>query len=284
MRFSTRSPWRRHRRDDPEATGLALAKVLSNLAETAPAALSIVTAARNGASILVHREESGDENRRLNVAYTIRIDTEVEGRTVERLLRLDAGFAILGRDPPAPQTYEAVKQPWYVLAANVPQAVTTPLYPFRTGRHYGFTLSRRTADDPGRIFGIDIRLDSLSESLQRALAVPGEHVAIFSPDGALLGNSDTLQIDRPLDAAASPDLATIRGPAHRHRPLQGLPDESRASTMSGSRSTARPFTPTSPGSPSTAPTWWWPARCRRRGSRLRRRDSCGGRCSFKAPS
>lgn len=192
--------------DDPEATGLALVKVLTNLAETAPAALSIVTASSDGAYILAHREESG-EVRRPNVAYTVRIGTMTGGQTVERLLRLDAGLAILGHESTRAETYDAVKQPWYVLAADVPQAVTTPLYPFRTGRHFGFTLSRRTAADPGRIFGIDIRLDSLSESLQRALAVPGEHVAIFSPDGALLGDSDTLQIDRPLDAAAPPDVA-----------------------------------------------------------------------------
>ncbi len=197
--------------DDPEATGLALAKVLSNLAETAPAALSIVTSDQNGAYLLVHREEGRGDGRRPNVAYTIRIGApspghDPTGGTVERMLRLDASFAVLDRGAPTTETYEALTQPWYVMAANVRHAVTTPLYPFRTGRHYGFTLSRQTAADAGRIFGVDIRLDSLSDSLQRALVVPGEHVAIFSPDGALLGDSDTLQIDRPLDADEPPDL------------------------------------------------------------------------------
>ena len=54
-----------------------------------------------------------------------------------------------------------------------------------------------TPDCGGLRIGVDIRLDSLSASLESALAVPGEHVAIFSPDGALLGDSDRLRIAFP---------------------------------------------------------------------------------------
>lgn len=194
---------------DAEAAGLALARVLANLGGPAPAVRSIVTARGDGRYILAQRDLQRADGRRSNAAYTVRIGEETSGKAVERVLRVDAGFAVLSRSGPRPIAYDARLRPWYTMAAAVPRAVTTPLYPFRSGRHYGFTLSRRAFDDAARVIGIDIRLDSLSASLESALAVPGEHVAVFSPDGALLGDSDRLQIDRPLDAPEPPEGARL---------------------------------------------------------------------------
>ncbi|RYB01979.1 adenylate/guanylate cyclase domain-containing protein [Lichenibacterium ramalinae] len=191
--------------EDAQAAGLVLARVLANLGETAPAVRSIVTARGDGHYIMAQRDIQRANGRRSNAAYTVRIGEEAGGTATETVLRIDAGFAVLSRGGPQAVAYDARLRPWYTMAAAVPRAVTTPLYPFRSGRHYGFTLSRRAQTDAARVFGIDIRLDSLSASLESALAVPGEHVAIFSPDGALLGDSDRLQIDRPLDAAEPPE-------------------------------------------------------------------------------
>ena len=197
------------RADDPEATGLVLTHVLANLAEAAPAVRAIVTAAGDGRYILAQRELPQSDGRSSNAAYTLRIGEPAGDVARERVIRIDAGFAILSRGEPLSLTYDARQRPWYTMATPVPRAITTPLYPFRSGLHYGFTLSRRVEGDPARVFGIDVRLDSLSASLQNTLAVPGEHVAIFSPDGALLGDSDRLQVDLPLDAPDAPELRRV---------------------------------------------------------------------------
>ena len=197
------------RADDPEATGLVLTHVLANLAEAAPAVRAIVTAAGDGRYILAQRELPQSDGRSSNAAYTLRIGEPAGDVSRERVIRIDAGFAILSRGEPMSLTYDARQRPWYTMATPVPRAITTPLYPFRSGLHYGFTLSRRVEGDPARVFGIDVRLDSLSASLQNTLAVPGEHVAIFSPDGALLGDSDRLQVDLPLDAPDGPELRRV---------------------------------------------------------------------------
>ena len=197
------------RDDDPDATGLVLAHVLANLAEAAPAVRAIVTAGGDGRYILAQRELPQADGRSSNAAYTLRIGERAGEAALERVIRIDAGFAILSRGEPTSLTYDARQRPWYTMATPVPRAITTPLYPFRSGLHYGFTLSRRVEGDPSRVFGIDVRLDSLSASLQNTLAVPGEHVAIFSPDGALLGDSDRLQIDLPLDAPDGPELRRV---------------------------------------------------------------------------
>ncbi len=77
------------------------------------------------------------------------------------MIRLGAGFELLSRDSGTAAMYDALRRPWYGLATGTDRAVTTPRYLFSGGDRYGFTMSRRSRADPGQVFGIDIRLDSL---------------------------------------------------------------------------------------------------------------------------
>ena len=202
---------------DPDRVGAVLARVLGSVAVSSPAVLSIVTADAAGRYVMVQRSLHGAvrANKPPRPVYDVRIGEPGEGGSVERVIGLGADFGEVSRSAPAPVDFDARRRPWYTLAVDAPAAVTTPPYLFRggTGR-YGFSISRRIEGNPGRVFSLDVRLDSLSLNLKRGLVFPGQHVAVFSPDGSILGDSagrpaDRAAIARGLRGAAepgSPDL------------------------------------------------------------------------------
>ncbi len=190
---------------DPQAVGAVLVRVLASLATTSPAALSIITGSSDGRYVLVQRLQPSMRPRPQTpssgadpATYSIRTGEISKGRASESETRLDAGFSVLSQALPVEVDYDARDRPWYTLAVPTPDAVTTPPYRFRDSGRYGITMSRRTVADPARVFGIDIRLDSLSESLRRGLVFEREHVVIFAPDGALVGDSGGLKLDGKL--------------------------------------------------------------------------------------
>ena len=185
---------------DPQAVGATLVRVLASLAGTSPAALSIITGGADGRYVLVQRLQTSAQHKTPTpnadpAAYSIRTGEVLNGRTSESETRLDAGFSVLSRSVPVEIDYDARERPWYTLAVPTPDAVTTPPYRFRDSGRYGITMSRRTAAEAARVFGIDVRLDSLSGSLRRGLVFEREHVVIFAPDGALVGDSGGLRLD-----------------------------------------------------------------------------------------
>ncbi len=189
--------------DDPERAGTVLARVLAELRRTSPAVKSLVAADASGRYILAEHVFHRGEDEPEPTAYHLRVGSVTDGRSSETLMRLDRGFGVLSRtDKPTP-SYDPRSRPWYAQAAGTPKAVTTPRYLFSGGDHYGFTMSRRAYADPGRVFGIDVRLDSLSATLHRALTFSGEHIAIFDEGGALLGDSDRLTLVDPLGSASA---------------------------------------------------------------------------------
>lgn len=188
---------------DSQAAGATLVRVLASLATTSPAALSIITGGADGRYVLVQRLQPSGQSMTPSsgadaAAYSIRTGEVSHGKTSESETRVDAHFIVLSQTPPVEIGYDARQRPWYILAMSKAEAVTTPPYRFRDSGRYGITISRRTAADPARAFGIDIRLDSLSDSLRRGLVFEREHVVIFAPDGALVGDSGGLKLDGKL--------------------------------------------------------------------------------------
>jgi adenylate cyclase len=182
---------------DPETQGRLLVRVLANLVATSPSVQSLVTASADGRYVIARRvigmpPQAGDGDVARPAAYVVQIGGP-DPAARDRYVFLDATFhtttAAMPAAVPAATGMDARRRPWYRMAVATERAVATPAYRFKDDNGFGFTLSRRAQDDADLVFGADVSLAALSGALKRGLVFDGERVVVFTPDGALVGDS-----------------------------------------------------------------------------------------------
>ncbi|MFZ1536367.1 MAG: HD domain-containing phosphohydrolase [Chromatiaceae bacterium] len=105
----------------------------------------------------------------------------------------DASLRELGRsDSLQSLDFDPRQRPWFKLARERDGIVMTPPYTFFTSQKRGLTIASRGRDHQ-KIFGADVRLDTLSALLQRQRMTPGSHLALRDGQGQLLASDSALE-------------------------------------------------------------------------------------------
>ena len=205
---------------DPEEAGDILVRVLANLEETSPA-VSAVYFGRGDGSYVLARKLDGKELRRARAAkaegaaFEIQIGWFAGQISYDRFVFVDAAYRKIARAAAAQVDYDPRRRPWYVMAMATDDAVVTPPYRFHDVDGFGVTMSRRADKTPTTVFSIDITLAGVSEMLRRALVFPQEHIAIFEPNGALIGESSGQVPHGNLKSPSPLNRKALRSPAFR---------------------------------------------------------------------
>ena len=156
---------------------------------------NIVLADSSGRLSNAHRDGSGFVTRSLSG----------DGRLVET--RWDADGHPADRRELEVPALDYTQRPWFRQAMEAPAPSWTPAYAFIQPEVQGITYCLRALDGQGRVLGVvgvDLRLDKLSDLMQRDRPSPSAEVCLLTPDGqALPSPSDADQAELGRKALAS---------------------------------------------------------------------------------
>ena len=191
-----------------EAAGIAMARVLFEMGEASPAVLAVYLARNDGSYSLARKMTPAGRPRAEAVGardavFEVQHDAAQGDIRVETVTYLDASYKVVARTPPVAVSFDSRTRPWFTMAQNTDVAVLSLPYHFQDYDLDGITLSRRSSADPSAVFGVDLTLAGLSDTLRQGLLLPDEQVMVFEPAGALLGASHGLRGVLDLKAAGS---------------------------------------------------------------------------------
>lgn len=123
---------------------------------------------------------------------------------------LDAQSAIVEYRPQQPFNIDPTARPWYLAAQNSKAIQVTPPYVFPATQQVGFTLSQQARG--GRaIWGLDIALDDLAQSLNELRSTRESELALVDPQGHVLAYYDMDQIVLSHDGKQQIHFQSIAG-------------------------------------------------------------------------
>lgn len=140
----------------------------------------------------------------------ITIGSEGPGQRHTDYYFLDAQWATVEFRPNQPFDLDPLTRPWYhaTQAANTIQV--TPPYVFPSTQQIGFTLSQ-PARNGRAIWGLDIALDDLAQSLNELRPSPKSELALIDQDGSVLAYHDIDQIVLSHDGKQQIEFQSIAG-------------------------------------------------------------------------
>ena len=115
------------------------------------------------------------------------------GRHVGEFLFLDANRTLLERRAQPDYHFDPRQRPWYGNARKSTTAVFTEPYVFFTTRQVGLTLSQ-ASHEGNAIFGIDVVLDALADSLTELRTSPNAQLALVNSQGRVLAYPDMSRV------------------------------------------------------------------------------------------
>ena len=118
------------------------------------------------------------------------INADAQGqRTLIRIF-YDAALNVVSRNSAITTSYDPRVRPWYKVALEYDEPVTTKPYLFHFTDKVGVTLTTRTAHK-GVVVAADVTLAQLSSTLVHQNSTPGSRTVVFQQDGAALIYTDT---------------------------------------------------------------------------------------------
>ena len=121
------------------------------------------------------------------------INTDNKGKRILLRLFYDKQLRELSQDSPVQTTYDPRERPWYKLALDNTQTVSTPPYLFYFFRKVGLTLTTR-APHEGVVVAADLTLDQLSNTLIRDTLTPNTEIVVFEKNGRALIYKDVKRL------------------------------------------------------------------------------------------
>jgi HD-GYP domain-containing protein (c-di-GMP phosphodiesterase class II) len=121
------------------------------------------------------------------------INTDNKGKRILLRLFYDKQLRELSQDSPVQTTYDPRERPWYKLALDNTQTVSTPPYLFYFFRKVGLTLTTR-APHEGVVVAADVTLDQLSNTLIRDTLTPNTEIVVFEKNGKALIYTDVKRL------------------------------------------------------------------------------------------
>lgn len=118
---------------------------------------------------------------------TWHIDTEGETRHNSYLF-LDENLQIIDARMAADEGYDPRQRPWYDAANKADQRLITTPYLFFSTREFGTTLAR--ASGSFAVFGADLTLDRLSETLRQQRMTPSSELILYTSEGVVVAYQD----------------------------------------------------------------------------------------------
>ncbi|MGN8097484.1 adenylate/guanylate cyclase domain-containing protein [Methylobacterium sp. 22177] len=180
-----------------EETSLSLARVLGNLREVSPAAYAVFVAFPDGSYSLARRikkqldttgEAIVDEHGpKFELQFTER---SAAGHKV-RFIYLNADYQRVVSSEPNKEYHAPQTRPWYIAGKSNSRAQLVGPYSYDDVDFVGLTLSRRSASNNSIVFGVDITLASLTDSLKDCIFISGERIMLFDTDGQLLAEASS---------------------------------------------------------------------------------------------
>lgn len=135
--------------------------------------------------------------------YAVRQIAAVDGVMTDQLTFFEAWNRQVGTDRADRITYDPRARPWYRDAAGSAGPHNSGAYAFAGVKTVGVTLSQRMMDPAGGllgVFGVDVTLDTLSQSLARAELGPHGVAFILDGDGHVVAQSGTQEMAAPVSA------------------------------------------------------------------------------------
>ncbi len=115
------------------------------------------------------------------------INTDDAGRHNSYLF-LDENLRIIEARMAADEGYDPRQRPWYAAASKAEQRLITTPYLFFSTREFGTTLAR--ANGSVAVFGADLTLDRLSETLRQQQMTPSSELILYTADGVVVAYQD----------------------------------------------------------------------------------------------
>jgi HD-GYP domain-containing protein (c-di-GMP phosphodiesterase class II) len=132
---------------------------------------------------------------------------ERRGGSRARFVLLDAALNTISEPTPTGYSFDPRTRPWYTAAMKDTELVQTDPYVFFTTGKVGETLARR-AEHGRAVVGADVRLQQISDALEKSRATPSTQLAIFDGRGRVIASSDSRNIVGQ-GAGSEPALARI---------------------------------------------------------------------------
>lgn len=116
------------------------------------------------------------------------IDIDEEDNRHNNYLFLDENLKIVEARLAADEGYDPRQRPWYAAASKADQRMITTPYLFFSTREFGTTLAR--ASGSIAVFGADLTLDRLSETLRQQRMTPSSELVLYTSDGVVVAYQD----------------------------------------------------------------------------------------------
>ncbi|MBB2495844.1 HD domain-containing phosphohydrolase [Aquipseudomonas ullengensis] len=120
------------------------------------------------------------------------IDRNGSARPVSESQYFDEKLEPISRRQNLSESYDPRTRPWYKMALESGQQVTTEPYVFFSTGDVGTTLARITQNQV--VIGADLTLHDLSATLARHKVTPSTEVVLFSPNGSAIAYPDTSRL------------------------------------------------------------------------------------------
>lgn len=117
------------------------------------------------------------------------VTTEPSGQRRGEWLYFTANLQLLERRPQPDYQFDPRERPWFLGAQRANKAALTEPYVFFSTRQVGVTLSQESLNRKA-IFGVDLVLDDLSNSLSDMGVTPSSELALVSDRGEVLAYRD----------------------------------------------------------------------------------------------
>jgi HD-GYP domain-containing protein (c-di-GMP phosphodiesterase class II) len=168
------------------ASRLPFIPAMADALATASSVISVFVGYGDGDYLLLRRVESAVDREIFDAPANARFVVQSIDRGPDDArslyLYLDDRLAeIARRERPQALAFDPRERPWYTAATAARGLITTPPYEFFTSKLVGYSQALVVSGDPIRrtVLAADIRLDDISEVLQRIRPTPSTRLALF---------------------------------------------------------------------------------------------------------